>query len=138
MKLNIQYVPLHLTHQVWPQVEPFLLDALTQAEADEYDIDQLKTLVVLGAHELYVAVDEAGKIHGAATVTMVTYPNARVAFVTAIGGRLISNRDTWEQFSGLLKAHGATRCCGAARESVARLWRRYNFREKHIVVQVDL
>ena len=136
--ITIQFVPLHLVHHVWPDVARFLADALEQSGADEYNIDQLKGMVAQGQHELYVAVDETNKVLGAATVCFVNYPNCRKAYVTAIGGRLISNRDTWAQFSGLLKSHGATRVAGAARESIARLWERYGFHQKHIEVEVDL
>lgn len=136
--MNIQYVPIHLVHHVWPDVDKFLWDALIQAECTEYNIDQLKTFVVQGQQDLFVAVDEQNKVHGAATVSFMNYPSHRVAFVTAIGGKLFTNQETWGQFVALLKSKGATRVQGAARESIARLWRRYGFRERHVIVEADL
>lgn len=138
MSLTIQYVPVHLVHHVWKDVEHYLRDALDQSGADDYSTEQLKVLVAQGVHELYVAVDSSNCVHGAATVSFTNYPNHRVAFVSTIGGKLITNRDTWAQFSALLKSHGATRVQGAARESIARLWKRYGFKAKHIAVEVDL
>ena len=136
--LTIQFVPLHAVHHVWPDVDKFLWDALIQAECTEYNIDQLKTFVVQGQQDLFVAVDADNKVHGAATVSFTNYPGHRVAFVTAIGGKLFTNQETWGQFVALLKIKGATRVQGAARESIARLWKRYGFHERHVIVEVDL
>lgn len=139
MKLTVQYVPVHLIYDVWGRVEGFLSDALEQSGADEYNVDQLKVLVAQGTQELYLAVDGDGKIQGAATVQFTNHPNMRLAFITALGGRFILNRDAWTQFSALLKSHGATNIRAAARESVARLWGRcVPCNEKYTVVEVDL
>lgn len=138
MSLTIQYVPLQFVHQVWPQVEHYLRDALEQGGVTDYDVGQLKGMVAAGGQELFVAVNENAQVKGAATVQFNNYPNNRVAFVTAIGGRLISNEDTWEQFAELLKTKGATKVAGAARDSIVRLWRRYNFEPKYTVVEVTL
>jgi hypothetical protein len=87
---------------------------------------------------LVVAVDDEGAIHGAATVSFLNYPNDRVAFITFIGGKLISNKDTFEQFKNLLKANGATKIQGAAREAIARLWSRYGFEERYRIVETKI
>ena len=136
--LTVQYVPTHLVHHIWPDVEHFLSSALDKAGADEYTAAQLKVLVVQGQQDLFVAVDALNCVHGAGTVSHVVYPNHRVAFVTAIGGKLFTNQDTWGQFTALLKLKGVTRVQGAARESVARLWKRFGFKERSITVEVDL
>lgn len=137
--MNIQYVPLHLIHHVWDKVAGFLSAALEQSGADEYNVDQLKVMVVDGSQELYVAVGENGELQGAATVKFTNHPNMRLAFITALGGKFILNPESWKQFSALLQAHGATRIRAAARESVARLWSRCtNCRDKYTVVEVDL
>jgi hypothetical protein len=87
---------------------------------------------------LVVAVDEENTIHGAAAVNFISMPNDRVAFVVAIGGKLISSQDTYTQFTALLKAHGATKIQGAARESIARLWTRYGFKERYRIVEAKI
>jgi hypothetical protein len=138
MSALIQYVPLHLIHQVWDKVEGFLSSALEHSKTDEYNVAQLKVLVAQGGQELYVAVDEAGAIIGAATVNLVNHPNCRTAFVTTTGGRIITGQNEWAQFVTLLKAHGATRCAAAGRKSVVRLLRHRQFKEKHVVVEVTL
>lgn len=115
-----------------------LADAIEQGGGREYNVDQLRGLVASGAHELLVAIDDTGALRGAATVSFINYPAARVAFVTAIAGRLISSQDTWDQLVQFARYRGATSIQGAVRESVARLWRRFGFSERHRIVEVQL
>lgn len=135
--MNIQLVPLSLIHQTWPLVEGFIADALQWGE-DDYTVEQVKVYITKGDWMLVVAVDEGGVIHGAAAVNIYNMPNNRVAFVVAIGGKLISSNETYAQFRALLKNFGATKIQGVARESIARLWKRYGFRERYILVEADL
>jgi hypothetical protein len=118
-------------------VERFLAEALKWGE-DDYTAEQAKVYLASGQWMLVVAVDEENTIHGAAAINFNNMPNARVAFVVAIGGKLISNQDTYKQFTALLKAHGATKIQGAARESIARLWTRYGFKERYRIVEAKL
>lgn len=137
MNLNVQLVPLSLIHQTWPLVENFLEEALKWGE-DDYTIEQAKVYITKGDWMLLVAVDENNAVHGAAAVNIYNMPNYRVAFVVAIGGKLISNDETYAQLCALLKSFGATKIRGVAREAIARLWKRYGFRERYILVEADL
>ena len=137
MKLTVNYVPQHLNAQTWPKVEGFIEEAMKYGFGD-YTIDQAKLLVNMGSWLLLVAVDEEGNIHGAATVSFINSPNHRSAFITFIGGKLISNKDTFEQMSNILKANGATKIQGMARPSIARLWKRYGFYERTTLVETML
>lgn len=137
MKLTVLPVPVHSIHQTWPLVESFLAEALKWGE-DDYTAEQAKALLAQGAWVLLVAVDEDNKIHGAASVNLFNMPNDRVAFITAIGGRLISNKDTYAQLCTVLQGFGATKIQGAARESIARLWSRYGFKERYIIVEAKI
>ena len=130
--MRIERVDTSHVHRVWPVVEGFIASALDFAQ-DDYTLEQVKTLVAIGHWTLLVAVDEEG-VHGAATVTFHSRPDDRVAFITTIGGSLISSPDTFEQLKKLLGALGATCIEGAAREAIARLWSRYGFVEKYRVV----
>lgn len=134
--MNIQRVDVGHIHQVWPMVEPHLAAALEHSKG-EYTLESVKVLLVTGQWLLVVAADEEG-VHGAATVSFNNRPHDRVAFVTAIGGKLISNADTFEQLKTLLRTLGATCIEGAARESIARLWSRYGFEEKYRIVGVKI
>ena len=137
MNLTIQPVNTAFFHQTWPLVEGFLSEALKWGE-DDYTVEQAKANLANGTWLLVVAVDEENKIHGAAAVNFNNMPNDRVAFVVAIGGKLISNQDTYKQFTELLKAYGATKIQGAARESIARLWTRYGFKERYRIVEAKI
>jgi len=137
MKLEIRHVPLQYVNQAWPLVEKYINEA-QQYCGDDYTLEQVKVYVSSGQWLLVVAVNDEGAIHGAATVTFLNYPNDRVAFVTFIGGKLISNKDTFGQFKDLLKANGATKIQGAARESIARLWSRYGFEERYRIVETKI
>ena len=90
--MQVQRVDISHVNQVWPMVEQFIADALTHSK-DDYTLEQAKTLVAMGHWTLLVAVEE-GSIEGAATVSFSNRPNDRVAFITAIGGKLISSPET--------------------------------------------
>ncbi len=127
--MKIQHVALDYVNQVWPQVEQFINAAL--AYQDDYNIEHAKVYVANGTWTLIVASDEAGVIHGAATILFYNRPNDRVAFVVTMGGKLITGSETYTQFSTLLKAFGATYIEGASRESATRLWQRFGLKEKY-------
>ena len=134
--MQVQRVDIAHVNQVWHLVEPYIADAMEYSCGD-YTVDQVKTLVVMGHWTLLVAVDDDG-VKGAATVSFSNRPSDRVAFITSIGGKLISNPNTFEQLKQLLASTGATYIEGAARESIARLWSRYGFEEKYRIVGVRI
>ena len=135
--MKVQFIPVELVHQTWPLVAGYLEDANLYGGGD-YTLDQIRMLVSNGSWLLLVFVDDANKICGAVTVSFSNMPNDRVAFITFIGGNLISSRNTFKQLSDVLKAHGATKIQGAVRGSVARLWRRYGFYERYAIVETKL
>lgn len=133
----VQQVPTHYVSTAWPKVERFIASALEYSQGD-YSVEHAKVYLAQGAWVLFVAIDSEGEVKGAACVQFNNMPNDRVAFVVAIGGKLISNKDTWKQFVEILKANGATAVEGAAREAIARLWTRYGFEEKYRIVGVRI
>ena len=143
MNLSIQVVDTNYIAQVWPRVEGYLVDALVKDnDAPEwsecYNIHHVQAFLANGMWLLLVAVDEQAEIQGAATMSFANYPMARVAFISLIGGRLISNRDTFEQMKMILKQRGATKVQGYGRESIVRLWKRYGFEPRTTLVEVKL
>lgn len=134
--MKIQHVDVSYVNQLWPQVEKFIEDAL--AYQDDYNVEHVKVFLVNGTWTLVVAIDEDGVIHGAATIQFYNRPNARVAFVVTMGGRLITGHETYEQFTELLKAFGATYIEGASRASATRLWERFGLKEKYRVAGAKL
>ena len=133
--MKIQHVTLEWVNCTWPAVEPFIASALEHST--DYTVDQVKTFVTTGQWLLIVAVD-AGEIQGAAVVHLFNRPSARVAFVTALGGKGILTPDSFEQLKALMTLFGATAIEGAVRESVARLWNRCGATEKYRIVGVTL
>lgn len=143
MILSIQPVDINYVAQIWPSVKPFLEDALTKDnDAPEwsecYNIHHVQAFITSGQWVLLVAIDEDRTIHGAATVSFANYPMQRVAFITLIGGHLVSNPETFEQLRNLLKGYGATKLQGYGRPAIVRLWKRYGFEPRTTLVEVKL
>jgi len=134
--IEIQRVPVEWVPRTWPMVAVYIDHALQYA-TDGLTEDDARIKTFSGEWVLFVAVKE-GKIKGAAVVSLFNRGKDRVAFVVAMGGRLITGPDTFDQFRTSLIAMGATALEGAARESVARLWARYGLTEKHRIVGVSL
>jgi hypothetical protein len=104
----VHYVETANVSQVWPMVEPFLLQSINSSPDfpewyPNYNIHHLQMFLTNGAWLLIVEVDDAGKICGACTVSFVNYPLHRVAFITAIGGKLITSQEMFQQLKALLK-----------------------------------
>jgi hypothetical protein len=136
--MKIQHIDIKYVNMMWPDIEPYIRSSIEGAGLFEYTIDQYKLRLTDGVWMALVAVDEDNKIHGAAVVTFFNRPDARVGFIVAIGGKLITNKDTFEQLKNFMSLNGATRIEGNARESIARLWVRYGFKEKYRVVGVSI
>jgi hypothetical protein len=134
--IEVQRVPLEWVPRTWPLVAPFIADSVAFA-ADGLTEDEVRVHVFDGRWVLFVAVEQ-GTIRGATAVSIFNRCKDRVAFVAAIGGKFISDRGVFSQFADHLRALGATALEGAARESVARLWARCGFVEKHRIVGVPL
>jgi hypothetical protein len=143
MTLHIRTVDNAYVNQTWPLIESFIAEAMLKGGefpswADNYTVEHIRVFVANGSWLLLVAVDDEGKMHGACTVSFINYPLHRVAFVTAIGGKLISNHDTFNQLKQILKAYGATKIQGYGRDAIVRLWSKYQFEPRNILVEVLL
>lgn len=134
--MHVQVVPPEMVPQRWSEVEPWIKSALDYAQGD-YEIAHVEVYLATGQWMLVVGEDETG-VRGAAAIQFFNRPTSRIAFVAAIGGKLVSNPDTFAQLKAICKQYGATHIEGAARESIARLWRRYGFEEKYRIVGVAL
>ena len=131
--------PVHPQHVValWPQVAPFLERAFVHS-AGEYSLEQLKALLTSGQQTLLILIDEDKALHGALTIATENYPNACVAFVTAVGGRQIVSPENFAQLFEWCRSRGYTTIRGASFASVGRLWRRFGAREIYRVVEMKL
>jgi len=67
------------------------------------------------------------------------YPNDRVAFITSVGGKALTDKDLWAQFENCLRQNGATLIRGAAFDSVARLWHKaFGTETRYVIVEKKL
>jgi len=143
MNLTLRAVDAAYVAQTWPFVKGWIEEALTSSPefpdwAANYTVDHVQSFLTAGTCMLIVAIDDEGVLQGCCTVSFINYPIHRVAFITSIGGKLISNRDTFEQLKRILQAYGATKIQGYGRESIVRLWKRYNFEPRNTLVEVLL
>ena len=135
--LQARYVPLQYVAQTWSQVEEHVEKAMPYANGD-YTLEQIKMMCLMGNWSLIVIVDGDNHIHGALTVSYINYPNDRIAFVTFIGGKHITNEDTFKQVCDILRANGATKTQCNARPSAARLWQRCGYEERATLLEMKL
>jgi hypothetical protein len=126
--------PTHI-HIVWGEVKQYLENALDHS-GGEYSLEHLKMFIIQGQQVLLLIIEE-NKICGAVTVEWINYPNDRIAFITAIGGK--TDKEGYELFFKWVKDSGGTAVRGAAFEAVAKLWKqKYGFKETYIMVEKRL
>jgi hypothetical protein len=134
--LKFYVVPTSHIQQTWGKVE-IMLDRAMAHSGGEYDLDQLKVLLTQGKQVLCVGAEEDLIIKCAMTIEWINYPNDRVAFITAIGGK--TDKKGFSEFEQWVKANGGTKIQGAAFEAVARLWKRaYGFENRYIIVEKQI
>lgn len=137
-RMNVEHIAPHFVTRIWPQVADMIAAALKHS-AGEYSADQLKVWLTQGQQALLVATDDTGSIQGVATMAFENFPNAQIAFVTAISGRFISTQEAFDQLKQWAWQRGCTHIRGAARPSIARLWKqKFGFEQKYIIVEHTL
>jgi thymidine phosphorylase len=135
---RVEIIPPQYVYHVWDQVEPLLAKGLIRS-GGEYNVDHLKVYLTSGAQMLVVIIDDANKVHGAVSVLFTNYPNDRVAFITSVGGKALTDKELWAQFENCLRQNGATLIRGAAFDSVARLWHKaFGTETRYVIVEKKL
>ncbi len=138
MSKRVEIVPTNFVYHVWDRVEPFLASGLERSYG-EYSVEQLKVLLTLGQQMLMIIIDDENTIHGAIAVTFTNYPNSRIAFISAIGGKALTTKELGDQFEMLLRNQGCTAIRGAAFESVAKLWKKsFGYESRYVIVEKKL
>lgn len=136
--LTLQQIHPNFVCQLWPDIGPMLARALVHS-GGEFTADQLKYMLVRGEQTLLVAADEEGPIQGAATVSFENFPNERIAFISAIGGRLIACQDLFQQLVEWCRLRGGTKIRGVAGVAVTRLWKqKFGFDHRYNIVERDI
>lgn len=137
--MRLRPVGMQYVNQAWLKAEQFIRDAENQYKDVEYTADQIRVYVTSGQWMLVMVMsDDDTDVVGALTISFTNYPNDRIAHITAIGGKLITERDTYQQLSDILKANGATKIQAMVQESGARLWRPLGFEQRAILVEAKL
>jgi hypothetical protein len=134
--MNIYRISPDQIAQRWQVIAPFIENSLAHS-GEDFTLDQVR-LYLSSGQWLTLGVFDGYDMLGVIAVQFSNMPNDRVAFITAIGGKNITNSDTFNQFQTILKSHGATKIQGGVRESVARLWRRLGFSQRYILVEHKL
>ena len=82
--------------------------------------------------------DEPGEFKGVAAVQYFNRPRDRVAFITALGGRLVTSHENADQLFDIFRANGATSVEAGARDEILRLWERYGLCKKYTIISAAL
>jgi hypothetical protein len=138
MTIMVQVVATAHVQQVWPSVAEYFEQAIAADGGDDYTLDQMRLMMATGSWLLLVGSDAEGIAVGAAAISFINYPNHRVAFVTAIGGRLGVDNNAVQQLAALCKQYGATKIQGYGRDSIVRLWERVGFTKRATLVEYSL
>lgn len=137
MTLRVEEVPVEYVNIIWLKVESYI-EAAVQHANGMLSVEEVKLRVTDGAWSLIVAINESDIIQGAAVVSFFNRTDNRVAYVAAIGGRMLANQHTFSQFCEILKSHGATCIEGTVRDSLMRLWERIGARKQSNYMQITL
>jgi hypothetical protein len=137
MTLIVRHIPQQFVAQSWPLVEEFI-SAAEKFNGGDHSIDHIKAYLAMGHWILVVAANEQGVIQGAATLSFSQYPNDRVAFITYMGGNMITNVEVLDQLKIVVRGMGATKIQGAVRPAMARLSQTCGFEERYIIVEVKI
>ena len=129
-------VPFAQVHQTWPLVEKYFAAVEPHTKGD-YTLDQIRMKLGVNDWALVVA-KEGDAIVGALSVVYQNRPNARVAFITCLGGESVTANENWSQLQDIFKKDGATLVEAAMRPSTFRLWSRLGFQEKYLIAEVKL
>jgi len=129
-------VPFAHVHQTWPLVEKYFAAVEPHTKGD-YTLDQIRLKLGVNDWALVVA-KEGDEIVGALSVVYQNRPNARVAFITCLGGESVTTDENWSQLQDIFKKDGATMIEAAMRPSTFRLWSRLGFEEKYLIAEAKL
>ena len=138
MNLTLKPIPAELISEYWDQLTLFVGDALREAKVTEYSLEHVRQLLDMGTWTAIGFFDPEAVMHGALTVTVQHYPHERIAFVTTIGGKGLTNETNWQQLKDICKAAGCSKLQAFSRDSVARLWSQIGFHNRAILVEADI
>lgn len=136
--LDVGLVRNSVVHEVWPDVEPFI-ERSCKDSGDIVTTTEIKLKVLNGEWDMIVVFDEeTDAIEGVVVVHVYNRLNDRVAFVTAISGKFITNGYSFERLKELLSVMGANCIEGNVRDSVLKLLTKMGFVKKSTTISYTL
>lgn len=107
---------------LWEIIWPMLNVAFINYEHGDYDIEQLKVLLIKEFQILFVVVED-NKIIGCFTVEVINQPNHKVAHTTCMGGKGVFDNHTIKQYEEWCRGNGITKIRAYAQDSQAKLFK---------------
>jgi hypothetical protein len=107
---------------LWDTVWPMLNVAFINYEHGDYDIEQLKVLLIKEFQLLFVVVEDS-KIIGCFTVEVINQMNYKIAFTTCMGGKGLFDTNTVKQYEDWCKSNSITKIRAYAQDAQARLFK---------------
>lgn len=134
--MRIELLNPNYLHQFWPVVKP-MLERANKHSTGEITLEQMKVYLSDGEFHLLLFIDDSDKTIGAVIYQWLIFPNERCFYVQAIGGK--TNKPCVDAMFEFAQSQGATIVRGAARPSVARLWKmKYGFETIFYMVEKRL
>jgi hypothetical protein len=134
--MHIEHIHPTRINQIWHLVADWLSSG-SEFYDDNFELPQLRMALVSADQHLLVFMDGETPI-GAATAAMTNYPNDRVAFITALGGKGVFNKEGVACVDAWAKSMGGTCVRAYVRESVARLSEQVGLERKCALVEFKL
>lgn len=125
-------------HALWPDVKKFVDWSCAESFGD-ITSTEVKLKILSGEWVLIVAFDgKTKRIEGVVIAHVFNRINDRVAFVTVISGKFMTNEYSFGRLKELLIALGATCIEGNVRDSVLKLLGRLGFVKKTTTISYPL
>lgn len=135
MTTTVRHVLTDHVASVLPVALPFIESGMEYSNS--YNVEHAKLYLAEGKWTLFVAVEEDNAVCGAYVVCFQNEPDHRVAFIVSAAGKGLGS-DLLPQLDDLLRAFGATKVKALARESAARLYKRWGFEEVSVMLEKKL
>jgi len=120
--IEVRHVPTEWVHAVWPKVEKYVEQAVSQG-LGEYSVDNVKNELASGQQTMLIGV-KGENIVGCITIKVSNTPQQRIAYVTSYGGRLVTTPELFKDVETWCLSMGATKIQAYAKEAQMRLYRK--------------
>lgn len=135
---QILLVPIEDVENAWPRVRDFLQKGIDTANG-EFEIEDVYTFLWKGYWQLWIGVDEGGRIFGAGTTEFVSYPMRKLLRLVLLGGEelkhFVDNFSVFEQFALHNGADGIETWC---RKGLTKMYESLGYKVKYQVMVKNL